>query len=159
MNDKFGTKSNIHYQDSFDDDFIERDPDVIPDDGMYPKHVLTPRQQAEKTQRMVDAITTLAEAFPDRLEVHIEDDLIRTIKLVPELDPKTNAPLPRLCMDIETDLAKLGLGQANDMAEPPAWGYMLVQYRPGDPVEKEYHFNLESEREVVEYIRSNIAPH
>lgn len=159
MNDKFDTEFNTYFDDGLDEDPNDRDPDVIPDDGMFPKYVLTPRQQAEKTERMVDAVTTLEQAFPDRLKVQVEQDVIRTVKLTPDLDPETNAPLPRLFMEIETDLAQLGLGQTQDMAEPPASGYIIVQYRTGDPVDQEHHFHFETEADVVEYIRSKIAPH
>lgn len=159
MNDTFDTKFNTRFDDGFDDDHIDRDPDVIPDDDMFPKYVLTPRQQAEKTERMRDAVADLAEAFPDRLDVLIEEDVIRTIKLSPDLGPETGVPLPRLYMEIETDLAKLGLGQTDDMAEPPSTGYIIVQYRTGDPVDQEHHFHFETEAEVIEYIKSKIAPH
>lgn len=157
MKDKFDRNLSNDFDEFLDDRPL--DPDAIPDDGMTPRYVLTPRQQAEKTQRMLDAVRALEEALPGRLEVDIEEDLIRTKKLTPDFDPETQTPLNPLHMEIETNLALLGLGQADDMVEPPTEGYIIVQYRSSDPVDKEHHLHFLEVEEVIEYIRSRIAPH
>lgn len=138
---------------------IMSDDDQIPDDGKYPKRVLTVRQQREKTEAMVKAVLALGMEHPGRLVIDIEDDLIRTEKIEIDYDPETNLPLQKLQLEIETDLSLLGLGQTQDMAEPPSHGFIVVEYRLGDTVDKELHLHFLTVEQVINYMKFRVVPH
>jgi len=139
---------------------IYLDEDRIEDDGMFPKKVLTPREQKEKTRQMIEAIRQLSEDYPGRLIVDCDDDddLIRVERTEVELDPISGKPLQKLQLDIETDLSLLALGKTIEMKEPPAHGYIVVQYRVGDFPDEEWHLHFQTVEEVIAYIKLKIAP-
>jgi len=114
--------------------------------------------QEQKTQSMIQAVFDLDKQYPGRLTIELEDDLIRTTKIGSEVDPDTKRPLEPLQIEIETDLSLLRLGKTDDMAKPPAEGYIVVEFRSGDTVENEHHFHFKTVEEVIDYMKFKIAP-
>ena len=116
------------------------------------------QHQEKKTEAMIQAVYDLEKQYPGRLNIEVEDDLIRTTKIGSDVDPETKQPLEPLQLEIETDLSLLRLGKKADMAKPPTEGYIVVEFRSGDTVENEHHFHFETVEEVIDYMKFKIAP-
>lgn len=117
--------------------------------------------QQNKLDHMADAIKTLMERYPGRLNVDFEDDHIRTERVM-EFDQTTHTsqtvePALRLQMDIETDLSLLELGHKNDTGHIHREGYMVVEYRLGDTVDNEHHIHFPTAEAVIDYLTVNIT--